>query len=181
MRLDRPSFVNKAGKSAARPLSRIVCSRLFRTPARLVDAYLNFLMGKGSGTGWDRISEIRAATARIRRPQPVVFDVGANVGHWTADLLAERPDARVFLFDPSPGCQAAIRARNLPGITIIPCAVGDHPGQADFYFSSDTDGSGSLHQRGDSPFRHRDYKSGRVEIRTLDEILNSFELDFVDF
>lgn len=165
----------------AKPLSSVVCSPLLQGPFRAVDAYLNFLLGKGSGTGWDRDEEVRAATTRITRAEPVVFDVGANVGNWTAGLLQAIPAARVFMIDPSPGCQAAIRAKKLPGVTVIPCAVGESVGEASFHFSSATDGSASLHTRGDTPFRELSYQSINVEIRTMDDLLESLGIDFVDF
>jgi len=65
MQLHKPSFANSFGKSAAKPLSRIACSRWFYKPCRVLDAYLNFLIGKGTGTGWDMQEEVRAAVTRI--------------------------------------------------------------------------------------------------------------------
>jgi FkbM family methyltransferase len=181
MRLDKPSLINKTAKVVAKPLSSVVCSSFLQGTFRAVDAYLNFLLGKGAGAGWDRQEEVRAATTRISRPHPVVFDVGANVGKWTQGLLHALPGARVFMVEPSPGCQAAIQAKNLPGTTLIPCAVGESAGQASFHFSSATDGSASLHVREDTPFRELNYQRINVQIRTLDEILDTLGVDFVDF
>jgi FkbM family methyltransferase len=181
MQLHKPSLANRIGKFAAKPLSRIMCSRPFYAPSRVLDAYLNFLTGKGSGTGWDMREEILAATTRIHRQQPVVFDIGANVGDWTESLLQQMPATKVFMFDPSPGCQAAIREKNLPGITLIPYAVGENAGQAAYHSSSATDGSASLHVRTDTPFQNLNYVTTTVEICTIDQILVSFKIDFVDF
>lgn len=147
----------------------------------MLDAYLNFLMGKGSGTGWDLREEVRAAVARIHRPQPVVFDVGANVGNWTKNLLELIPTAKVYMFDPSPGCQQAIREKNLPDITLIPCALGEVAGQMTYFSSSATDGSASLHARRDTPFQDFKYLQSFVEVRTLDEVIQSEKIEFVDF
>src|SRR6478736_5332542 len=140
MQLHKPSFANQLGKRAAKPLSWVACSRLLYKPSRMVDAYLNFLVGKGSGTGWDMREEVRAAVARIHQPRPVVFDVGANIGNWSQALLQTIPDAKVYMFDPSPGCQAAIREKALPGVTILPCALGATAEQKIYYSSSATDG-----------------------------------------
>jgi FkbM family methyltransferase len=181
MQLHKPTFANRFGKSAAKPLSRIACSRWLYKPCRVLDAYLNFLMGKGSGTGWDMREEVRAAVSRIHRPQPVVFDVGANVGNWTESLLQEVPDAKVYMFDPSPGCQAAIHQKNLPGVTLIPCALGETPGPAAYHSSSPTDGTASLHTRNDTPFRDLNYTTSTVEVTTIDQIIESQKIDFVDF
>jgi FkbM family methyltransferase len=181
MQLHKPSFANRFGKSAAKPLSWIACSRWLYKPCRVLDAYLNFLMGKGSGTGWDMQEEVRAAVTRIHRPQPVVFDVGANVGNWTEGLLQAVPDAKIYMFDPSPGCQAAIRKKNLPGVTLFSCALGEIPGRAAYYSSSVTDGSASLHVRDDTPFRDLNYIIAEVEVSTIDQVIESQKIDFVDF
>lgn len=181
MQLHKPSLANRLGKRVARPLSWVACSPWFYKPARMADAYLNFLIGKGSGTGWDMREEVRAAVSRIRRPSPVVFDVGANVGNWSQGLLQAVPDAKVYMFDPSPGCQAAIRAKNLPGITLFPCALGEVAEQKTYFSSSATDGSASLHSRRDTPFQDFKYQPATVAVRTLDEVIEAEQIDFVDF
>jgi FkbM family methyltransferase len=181
MQLHKPGLANRLAKAAAKPLSRVVCSWLFYKPARVADAYLNFLIGKGSGTGWDLQSEVRAAARWIRRPDPVLFDVGANVAGWTEGMLERFRGAQGFLFEPSPGCQTVIREKKLPRATLVPCALGDKPGEAPYYFSSATDGTASLYVRHDTPFSDLKYETIKVEVRTLDEIITSLKVDFVDF
>jgi FkbM family methyltransferase len=181
MQLHKPSLANRLGKAAAKPLSRLACSSLLYKPARMVDAYINFLIGRGSGTGWNLDAEVRAAVRHVVRPNPVLFDVGANVGSWTEGMLRKMPGARVFLFDPSPGCQAVISEKRLPGCTLVPCALGEQAGHANFHFSSATDGSASLHVRHDTPFQELKYQSVDVSVRTLDEVIEAFKIDFVDF
>ena len=181
MQFHKPSFANRIGKRMAKPLSSLACSRLFYKPSRMIDAYLNFLIGKGSGTGWDLKAEVRAAVARIRRPRPVVFDVGANVGSWSEGLLQFISDATVYMFDPAPGCQAAIHQKALPGTKLFPCALGETAGQLTYYSSSATDGSASLYARRDTPFQDLSYQTSIVPVRTLDEVIESEKIDFVDF
>jgi FkbM family methyltransferase len=181
MRLDKAPMLKKLAQRTASPLSRIVCSKLLHTPMRALDAYLNFLMGKGSGTGWDLAHEIKTALACVHRKCPVVFDVGANVGEWSEAFLANVPAARLYLFEPSPGAQNAIRARNLGEVMLVPCAVGDRPGKARLLFSSPLDRTASLHQRRESYFRHNKYQSLEVDVVTLDQIIQERQIDFVDF
>ena len=118
MQLYKRSFANRIGNRLAKPLSWVACSPLLYKSTRMVDAYLNFLIGKGSGTGRDIGEEVRAAVARIHRLQPMVFDVGANVGNWSAGLLQVIPSAKIYMFDPSQGCQAAIRQKNLVTVQV---------------------------------------------------------------
>jgi len=181
MQLHKPGLANRLAKAAAKPLSRIVCSSLLYKPARVADAYLNFLIGKGSGTGWDLQSEVSAAARWIRRPNPVLFDVGANVAGWTEGMLKRFEGAQAFLFEPSPGCQAVIREKKLPRATLVPCALGDKPGGAPYYSSSATDGTASLYVRHDTPFSGLKYQATTVQVRTLDEVIATLKLDFVDF
>jgi FkbM family methyltransferase len=181
MQLHKPGLTNRLAKAAAKPLSRIVCSSLLYKPARIADAYLNFLLGKGSGTGWDLQSEMKAAARWIRRPDPVLFDVGANVAGWTEGMLQRFQGAQLFLFEPSPGCQSVIREKRLPRSTLLPCALGDKAGKAPYYSSSATDGTASLYVRRDTPFSDLEYQAITVEVRTLDEVIASLNLDFVDF
>lgn len=181
MELHRPSFANRAGKALSKPLSKILCSSFFYKTARMVDAYLNFLLGKGSGTGWNMEEEVHAAVKRVYHAKPVIFDVGANIGNWSQSFLKAVPEAKIYLFDPSPGCQAAIREKKLPGITLFPFALGETAETKTYFSSSPTDGSASLHSRRDTPFQKLTYQSSIVEVRTLDELIESEKIDCVDF
>lgn len=182
MQLHKAGALNSLGKTLARPLSRIACSRLFYNPSRMVNAYLNFLLGKGSGTGWDLKDEVCAAVAKIRRPQPVIFDVGANIGSWSKSVLRVFPGARVFIFEPSPWCRSIMeKVPELAPATLIPCALGERTGTSSLHFSGPTDGSASLHERGDTYFMDRRYQVAEVQVITLDDVIESNELDFVDF
>src|SRR5207302_9241144 len=112
------------------PLSHVVCSHPLQKAFRALDAYLNFLMGKGSGTGWDMGHEIQAAVFRIYRDAPIVFDVGGHMGDWSKRLLQVLPHARVYIFEPSPDSCREIQARNIKYAMLIPNAVGAGPGKA---------------------------------------------------
>jgi FkbM family methyltransferase len=181
MELHKPSLANRWGKRAAKPLSRVTCSELLYAPSRMFDAYLNFLHGKGSGAGWDLHEEVGAAVRLIQNKQPVLFDVGANVGDWSAAMVQAIPEATVFMFEPSPGCQAEIRRKSIPKSKLFPCAIGEVAGELPLFVSSETDASASLHARRDTPFGERTYRETAVPVRTLDEIIESGKIATVDF
>jgi len=181
MQLHNPTLLNKLAKRLAFPLSRVLCSKLLLVPARAADAYLNFLLGRGAGTGWDIEQEIRAARGYVHRAKPVVFDVGANIGIWSQHAMEAMPDARIYMFEPSPDCQLKIQSANLSPDKLVPCAVGERSGKATLHSSSATDGSASLYERVDSYFMDREYINIEVEVVTLDDVIETEKLDFVDF
>ncbi len=181
MQLYKYATLKKLAQWTASPLSRIACSKPLYTPMRILDAYLNFLIGKGSGNMWSLPREIEAALSCVYRRNPVIFDVGANVGEWSQGFLAASPMARLYLFEPSPGAQQAIRARNFKGAVLVPYAVGDRPGKAQLHLSSDHDGTASLHTRGETCFRDRQYQSIEVEVVTLDHVIQEHGIEFVDY
>ena len=141
----KPSLANRLAKRIAPLLSRFAGSSLLRRPVRALDAYLNFLLGKGSGAGWNLSEEVRVACEKVHRPAPVIFDAGANVGDWSAATLQRMPKARLFMFEPSPGCQERIKKLNLPGAQLLPCAVGESNGKATLHTSWELDATASLH------------------------------------
>jgi FkbM family methyltransferase len=181
MRLERATLLNRLAKKCAAPLSFLLCSRWLHNPARMLDAYLNFLLGRGAGTGWDLQHEIQNALSCVYSERPIVLDVGANVGKWSQGFLEAAPQARIYMLEPAPACQRQIQALALKSATLIPCAIGDRPGKASLHFSSATDGSASLHARGDSYFQNRDYQTVEVEVTTIDELLVRHQIEFVDF
>lgn len=125
--------------------------------------------------------EVRAATKRIRRPQPVMFDVGANVGNWSEQILQCFPQANIYMFEPSPGSQAAIRGKKLRHAKLFPFAVGETAEVRPFYASSETDGSASLYSRRDTAFQSLPYQPSVVTVKTLDEIIEAERIEVVDF
>jgi len=182
MKMRRWKWLDRTAKIIAAPLSRLAVSRPLFTPLRMLDAYLNILTGKGAGTGWDLNSEVQVALSLIYRPEPVIFDVGANVGKWSAKISAAKPASTLFLFEPSPACREQIAKRpQLDNATIVPAAVGERAGKALLHFSQPTDGSASLHPREDTFFEDRTYAQLEVDVITLDDFIKARQLEFVDF
>jgi FkbM family methyltransferase len=181
MKLHKPSRINHYAKKIASPLSRVACSNILLPGLRIMDAYINFLIGKGSGAGWDLEEEVDAAIQTISNKNPIVFDVGANVGKWSQLFSQKVPQAKIFMFEPSPGSQTKIQSLNIPSAKLIPYAVGELAGVLSYYSSSETDASGSLHVRKDTPFQHLQYAPSEVPVTTLDEVIESHAVGRIDF
>lgn len=182
LKLHKWGGLNSLAKLLAKPLSLIACSRFLCKPVSVMDAYLNFLLGKGAGTGWDLTSEINTALSLTHRPTPVILDIGANVGSWSEHFRRLSSTAKLFMLEPSPGCRAEIATKSsLNNAIVIPAAASAHAGKASLYFSDPTDGTASLHRRGDTFFHDLTYSQMEVETVTIDDIIKSWKLDFIDF
>lgn len=73
-----------------------------------------------------------------------VWDVGANVGHYTTEFLRlVGPDGRVVAFDPEPSCARRLEALgSAPQLLVVEAAVADFDGETSFSVSA---GQGSYY------------------------------------
>jgi FkbM family methyltransferase len=163
-------------------LSGLAAVPVLSTITKAAEAYCAFLQGKG-GQGGERahIWEVKAALQCIFRARPVVIDAGAAVGEWSRTFLDRRPDARMFMVEPQPSSQAAIRQLVLPGATLLPCALGDRPGVATLHAPKDAGVVASFHKRRDSRWKDLQFDSFDVSVTTVSEIARERDLDFIDF
>ncbi|MBK8094079.1 MAG: FkbM family methyltransferase [Verrucomicrobiaceae bacterium] len=181
MQLHKAGLLNRAAKKVSPLLSSILTAGPLEKITRGIDAYVNFLLGRGSGTGWDLESEVACASQQITSKAPVIFDVGANIGEWSVFMHKYQPQARLFLFEPSQECIKQLFDKHIPNATIIGKACSHQSGVADFYASSPTDGSASLHARGESYFAEEKYLVSSVPTTTIDEIMHLESLTTIDF
>ncbi len=118
------------------------------------------------------------------KDNPIVFDVGANVGGYSTDVLTVNPTARVFAFEPHPLTFERL-VSNIDAhknIHAFNCAVGDRPGRQMLYDRCSE--GGTMHA---SIFReviediHKVQSSeNEVKVITLDEFIVENGLKHVD-
>lgn len=114
----------------------------------------------------------------------VVLDVGANVGDWTAALLAVKPTATIHAFEPATGACEAFQRRGFPrSVQIHQTALSSQTGTDALHLFSATSPLNSLHNRhgiedcaGLAPATH----SEAVELSTVDEFCRSRALRAID-
>lgn len=180
----RYPVLRTSGIRLARGLAGATSNELVVKALEAADGYVNFLVGKGAGSGWNLMSEIDAASATIATSAPVLFDIGANVGEWTVAMCERFPDAHVVMFEPSAACIE--RLHNLTSSSrgareVVAAAVGEEPGTLTLYSSGDLDQTASLHERGDSYFQQQRYTSSDVRVVTVDQEVRRLGLDHIDF
>jgi FkbM family methyltransferase len=188
--------LQRAGRSLAPLLARIFLRRPFVKPLALLEAYLAFIQGKGSGGGWDMEAEARVASSFIHRPDAVVFDVGAHHGEWSRwllRLLGTDSQCQVFQFEPLKYNLSVLHSLNLPRTTIVEAAVSDTPGTAVLYALDMQSPVAlrdplaawshvpSLHRRREAQLQRYDFVEEQVKVVTIDDTMESFGIDSVDF
>lgn len=115
-----------------------------------------------------------------RISQPVVFDVGANIGVHAIGWARACPRARIYAFEPSKATFELLREnvdRNNVGesVELIPGAISNHIGVGEF-FSCEDDAYSSLRDTD----RKRVLESFPVTITTIDAFVDSRNLSKID-
>lgn len=132
---------------------------------------------------------LAAYYAKTSCKDPVILDVGANLGAWAQPFgraldAAGIVDAKLIAFEPGPGQRERLEVNlsSTPGfsdVTILPLAVGAENGSGAFALTGDETGSsGLVPELGAGGWSDEIVE---VEIRTLDSLLPELGLDHVDF
>jgi FkbM family methyltransferase len=121
-------FVHQIGA----PITRVLLSPRCRQSAFSRSLYARlYLLGKGL----TERREVRFLRAQVK-PGMVVFDVGANLGFYTA-LFSELagPAGQVHAFEPDPLSFGILKRRTgrRHNVELNPVAVSDHPGRAPLF------------------------------------------------
>ena len=118
------------------------------------------------------------------KANPVVLDVGANVGGYSRDIVSINPCARVFAFEPHPLTFERL-VSNVQGhecIHPLNCAVGDQPGRQMLYDRRSECGTAhaSMFREVIEDIHKTQSSENEVKVITLDEFVEENELGCVD-
>jgi FkbM family methyltransferase len=120
---------------------------------------------------------------RLVRPGMTVIDIGAHHGLYTL-LLSKRAGrkGRVLAFEPSvrecDRLKKHLRWNRCSNVELVPCALGEEPGEADFFLVEGfQDWCNSLRR----PAIDEPTKTVRVSVRRLDAVLVERKISKVDF
>jgi FkbM family methyltransferase len=114
---------------------------------------------------------------------PAIFDVGANVGDYTALLRQQFPDALIHAFEPNPESFAQLQRQASSKTICRPIGLSAVPGEFDLFQASGTHSSphASLYHDVIQDLHAQATKSVRVKLETLDGYLQEHKLARVDF
>jgi FkbM family methyltransferase len=139
--------------------------------------------GKGIGGRRSMVAEVRAALLHLPPGGAVVFDVGANRGEWTRELLARAGSrvARVYCFEPSMVNHADLLATGDGRMTLVNRAIAESPGQMTLFADRAGSGAASLLHRN---LDHRGVAFAPVETvaaTTIDVMIGELGIGVVHF
>lgn len=182
--LHKRRILGGVAKSVLPIVSRISMTRLASPLIRYGELGSCLIQGKGSGAGWDIASEVAVAASLLKTRTPVLFDVGANFGCWSRQMLDLFPGcSKLVLVEPQPKCLDALAKIDFRNKVIHPCAVSDRRGEICFFTAEDKQGwvAASLFERRDTYFSGIQQCTSAIATRTLDDIIDENELSEIDF
>ena len=118
--------------------------------------------------------------------RPVLVDVGANTGRYSAALLHQFPGARILAFEPAPANFKELETRfgDTDAVVCRQLALGETAGTLDLYDYADRAGSShasvyrdvmtALHKTGD-------VRAITITVSTLDDVLAELDVPRIDF
>jgi len=170
--------------------SRIYTSLFARKCFYKLHRYLFHLCLKGLGVGnyynFHLSGERYVLNRFLREKDIVVFDVGANEGNWSLEVLAINPSANIFSFEPSPKT-FSILSSNLNKYDTAKSfnlGVGNTNGKLSLYDYAQEDGSSHASLFKDVITKqHNSEKAIEhiVDIVTIDGFMQENDIPFIDF
>ena len=127
-------------------------------------------------------SMVQTVSLRTAVSPAIMFDVGANVGDWTANLLeisgTLRIPIQVHAFEPCRGTfmQLSARLGNMPNVTLVNAACSRQAGTAMMHVYGTGAGTNSLAE----PIDERSAASEEVQLTTIDLYCESNRIKKID-
>jgi len=143
--------------------------------------------GLGHGGIVAKSGEMKAAAtalakAGVRTRDPVLFDVGGNIGEWTLAAKQMWPSAQVHVFEPSASHLEKLgpALKSLGDVTVNPCALGVEAGEATLYKDAEITGLASMTRRDLAHVGLSMDMSETIRVDTLDRYCTSHGITAID-
>jgi FkbM family methyltransferase len=132
---------------------------------------------------WDGNRSLQTYLSEHVDDGATIIDVGANIGTTAIMMSRTIPRARIIAIEPTPAGFACIEknilANKIPNCQLVQAAAGDRAGSTLFHQSTYIAGSHMV--SADHPTIHQEEHAIRVPITTIDDIVDQYDLDRVDF
>jgi FkbM family methyltransferase len=114
----------------------------------------------------------------------IFYDIGANIGSWTALCRAVAPESVIVAFEPMPEHIAQFQAntREFPHVRLFPVALGSREETREFHPASFSDASSflPLTEAGRSAWNLENRPPLQLSLTTLDKLVTSEKLPPAD-
>jgi len=138
----------------------------------------------GKGAHIDRLeTEVACCAKLLQRPPRTVLDVGANLGAYSAAVIARYPDCSLHAFEPSPVNATHLRERfkGNPLVRIHEVALSHNEGEACLWADRPGSGLASLSERRLDHFGIRLTESVQVRTARLDRFAKHADIREIDW
>lgn len=140
----------------------------------------------GKGVEFGVINEIQTVKKFLKKDANIIFDIGANYGNYTNELLKHFPSSNYCLFEPGelPYKHLLNRFKNFSNIKVYNYAISNNNFRKVLYYDKKGSGGASLYERRQEHFNNKFDKFEEVQSISLDALLknefnnNLFEIDF---
>ena len=150
----------------------------------ILEIILDNSLGKGISISLS--NEIKSVRKFLKEDVKVIFDIGANYGNYTNELLKYFPKSTYYLFEPGrlPYEHLLNKFKNYPNIRVFNNAISDTNSTQLLYYDKKGSGLGSLHKRKLEHFNIKFDKYEEVKLISLNTLFKndfddkSFKIDF---
>ncbi len=108
----------------------------------------------------------------LKKNNPLIIDIGSNVGQFLFAVKEHKPEAKVVCFEPDPTIYSILKqnSKNYKNVETINCALGEKSGNLSFYRNLDFSEWSSFLEgvNGDN------YETITVEVKKPDNILDKY-------
>lgn len=158
---------------------QLVAKTNSKIPA-LIEIDMQHMQGKGSGGVSTEVEAREALKFMFRTSQsnPIVLDVGANIGLYSEAVRRNAPQTTVFAFEPSSSARKKLEERFIgdTSVTIVPLALGSSNASQTLWADSPGSGLASLTKRRLEHFGIDFNQSEKVDVVTLDSWADSMNI-----
>ncbi|HJO92794.1 MAG TPA: FkbM family methyltransferase [Victivallales bacterium] len=114
--------------------------------------------------------------------KPIIFDIGANEGDYTKDIINNFPRVDIFAFEPHPKTFSRLKINTASdNVNLYNLAMGDTQSKMTLY---DIEGDGSvgatLHSKVLTELYKKDITSYEVNVETLDNFVAKAKINEID-
>lgn len=149
-----------------------------------IEGIIGGALGKGVEIGV--VNEINNVKKFLKKDVKIIFDIGANYGNYTNELLKYFPNSNYYLFEPGklPYKHLLNKFKDYPNIKVYNYAVSNNDSSKNLYYDKKGSGGASLYERRLEHFNIQFDKFEEVKSIQLNTLLKNefnddlFKIDF---